>query len=95
MENLESDFAEQLQSKPNDGHDQQVLDLMSDEPDDDYDTETTAAAAIAEGETSATVRMVVTVASQSRRHSEYTALRAHTPPDEQNSTISTSRQGSL
>jgi len=76
MKNLESDLAEQLQSKPNDEHDQQVLDWMPDEPDDDYDTETTAAAPIAEGETSATVGMVVTVASQSRGHSECTALGA-------------------
>ena len=38
MENLESDIAEQLDSKPNDEHDQRALVLMFDELGDDYDT---------------------------------------------------------
>ena len=84
-ENLESDLAEQLQSKPNDERDQRVLVWMFDEPDDDYDTpyssssespQTTASAPTAEGETSAIAGMVVTVASQSQRHSDCTALGA-------------------
>jgi hypothetical protein len=84
-ENLESDLAEQLQSKPNDEHAQWVLVWMFDEPGDDYDTpyssssespQTTASAPTAERETSATAGMVVTVASQSQRHSDCVALGA-------------------